>query len=248
MPKNNKKKDRTTGKQNKTNKILTMKSSITPVAPRLRTKLRYSTVYNATTGTVIDQLYRLNSLFDPDESGVGTQPTGFDQLAAMYGRYRVWGVRWHARVSSTLSHGVIVNFVPSNSNTTFATPSAAINSLTLPFCKWITTSSGQRSESVRGHMNLALLNGKTHQQYIDDDTTAALVTTNPTEVLDLHMVIISQDTVTAINADITLVLEYDAEFFDPVQFTPSFFDKGHVVVSEPSESKQTGSVCSTCKH
>jgi len=48
-------------------------------------------------GNQATYLYRLNSVFDPDETGVGGQPAGFDQLKTLYGRYRVVAVR--ARVS-----------------------------------------------------------------------------------------------------------------------------------------------------
>jgi len=33
--------------------------------------------------------YRLNGPYDPDESGTGSQPAGFDQYMALYNRYRV---------------------------------------------------------------------------------------------------------------------------------------------------------------
>jgi len=36
-----------------------------------------------------EYVYRLNSVFDPDSTGVGGQPDGFDQLKTLYGRYRV---------------------------------------------------------------------------------------------------------------------------------------------------------------
>ena len=36
-----------------------------------------------------EKVYRLNSLFDPDLSGVGHQPYGYDQLMAIYQRYKV---------------------------------------------------------------------------------------------------------------------------------------------------------------
>jgi hypothetical protein len=35
------------------------------------------------------QQFRGNSCFDPDYTGVGVQPYGWDQIAAIYGRYRV---------------------------------------------------------------------------------------------------------------------------------------------------------------
>jgi len=57
------------------------------------TKLRY-TDFRAVVaaGNQAIYVYRLNSVFDPDFTGAGAQPSGFDQLAALYGRYRVMAV------------------------------------------------------------------------------------------------------------------------------------------------------------
>lgn len=56
----------------------------------LPVKLRYDDYRVLTAvGNEAFYTYRLNSLFDPDQSGAGAQPEGFDQLKTLYGRYRV---------------------------------------------------------------------------------------------------------------------------------------------------------------
>lgn len=42
--------------------------------------------------------WRLNSLFDPNLTGVGHQPQGFDQMAAFYNTYRVYKVDVQIRI------------------------------------------------------------------------------------------------------------------------------------------------------
>lgn len=82
-------------------------SSFRSVIPRIRnpdygypdklvTKLRYVDSFNLTgsTNTVGANVYRMNSLFDPDLTGVGHQPMYYDQFCgavgtAPYSRYRV---------------------------------------------------------------------------------------------------------------------------------------------------------------
>lgn len=57
------------------------------------------------------QVYRLNSLYDPDKSGVGHQPAQFDQLAALYDQYVVLSCIVEAEMynsSSTALRAVMV--------------------------------------------------------------------------------------------------------------------------------------------
>ena len=56
------------------------------------TKLVYTdTILLSSTGSVAfnTHTFRANSVFDPDWTGAGHQPTRFDQLAALYQRYEV---------------------------------------------------------------------------------------------------------------------------------------------------------------
>lgn len=64
----------------------------------LVTTLRYADVYTltSTTQAVAKQVFRMNSLFDPDFTGTGHQPYYFDQIAAIYGGYCVLGAKLKA--------------------------------------------------------------------------------------------------------------------------------------------------------
>jgi hypothetical protein len=57
------------------------------------TKMRYCTniTLTSTTGAVTYNTFRANSVFDPDQSGVGHQPMWRDNYAAVYSNYRVLG-------------------------------------------------------------------------------------------------------------------------------------------------------------
>ncbi len=64
-----------------------------PVPSRFITKMKYVSFGSLTSGTagVVggQYVFRLNSVYDPDQTGAGHQPYGFDQLAALYGKYLV---------------------------------------------------------------------------------------------------------------------------------------------------------------
>lgn len=49
--------------------------------------------YAGTVGTTTRNVYRANDLYDPDSTGTGHQPSGFDQLTPFYGRFYVTSSR-----------------------------------------------------------------------------------------------------------------------------------------------------------
>lgn len=63
----------------------------TPFSNTKTVTLKYSDtqVYNPTLGGIVTNIYRLNSCFDPDQTGVGHQPRAFDEYMNLYERYEV---------------------------------------------------------------------------------------------------------------------------------------------------------------
>lgn len=74
-------------------RAMSLFSSWAPVAPGISGKMLYVEQINLISGaaglTGLEQVYRLNSLFDPNFTGAGHQPYGMDQIQALYGSYRV---------------------------------------------------------------------------------------------------------------------------------------------------------------
>ncbi len=62
------------------------------VPDRLRTKMVYTTSLQLSqaAGILQTHVYRGNSTYDPDHTGVGGQPMGRDQLVTLYGQYKVY--------------------------------------------------------------------------------------------------------------------------------------------------------------
>ena len=62
------------------------------MSPKYQTKLRYTdTIVLAPSvlSVAVNHVYSANGMYDPDVTGVGHQPRGFDQLMSMYGTYVV---------------------------------------------------------------------------------------------------------------------------------------------------------------
>lgn len=62
--------------------------------PSMRGKLMYSedATLAVPAGSVASNVYRGNSIFDPDYSGTGTTVRNYTQVQAIYGKYRVYSV------------------------------------------------------------------------------------------------------------------------------------------------------------
>jgi len=67
---------------------------------RYKCKLRYTTVLelNAGTDASNSHTFRCNNIYDPDLTGTGHQPFGYDNLALQYEKYRVLGSKLTAKV------------------------------------------------------------------------------------------------------------------------------------------------------
>lgn len=82
--------------------IMTMTSPLGMLGmpDRLRVVLPYSQL-NLYSGSALPsaQVFRVNSAFDPDFSGTGHQPSYFDKISAVYGRYYVAGFSLEVHIS-----------------------------------------------------------------------------------------------------------------------------------------------------
>ena len=76
-------------------KRLNIHSFRSPVPLKMAATLLYSDqiTLNPAAGTVSKHVFSANGLFDPNITGVGHQPRGFDQYMALYNHYTVIGAR-----------------------------------------------------------------------------------------------------------------------------------------------------------
>jgi hypothetical protein len=168
------------------------------------------------TVTGVSQIYNLNSLFDPDRTGTGHQPYGYDQLSAMYNRYRVLRVKWKVKFA-TSSGDYFALVLPSNGLLASAPTTLApfITASECPLSKSIIQSSTSQSETVIGSIKLNELNGVTRTEYIADDRFEAQVSTSPAELIVLNLAFYNPNVgTTIINFNVTL--EYEADLHDPI--------------------------------
>ena len=86
--------------------------SFAPFPPTYNCKMHYVETVTLTTDTAgvfgAGTTFRLNSLYDPNLTGTGHQPYGYDQMAALYKRYIVSGVKVHITFTDPSADGVAV--------------------------------------------------------------------------------------------------------------------------------------------
>lgn len=191
-----------------------------PIAPRMRTWLRYAETITGLGGIPadFDYQFRLNSLFDPNFTGTGHQPRGFDQISALYNRYRVY--RCNYKVMFTQENSGIINNIATvycsnstNASATFIDAAEQPVSSSRPFSVY-------QQATIVGGVDLAKLNGKTWEAYASDDTTQAIVSASPAEVLQLHCT--AQNTIgSSITCSISVIMDFDCEFSDINQLASS---------------------------
>ncbi len=172
-----------------------------------------STVYS-TSAVVGYQLQ--SSLFDPDPAVGGTQPTFFDQLAAVYGRYQVMAMTAEVEVPVWGDLPLSLAHAWTDENPTYSTVdelamfrySAARTAV--PFAaptRWVTT------------MSMGKLHG--YPDIRQEESLSALVNTNPTDVGFFTVAAVSSNGATATSALIRIKMTYHARFFALVTPTPS---------------------------
>lgn len=156
-------------------RVINTRSVIAPDS--ILVKLPYSdTAYTTATGTFgALQKFRLNSIYDPDYSGSGHQPMGYDQWTAIYERYTVIGAKVELQLYSTGSE--IVDFVCFPSS--FVTDPASIYAAKEVKRAWKTiVTPGEKPVKKSFYFDMKKILG---QKDLSDDQFKTAIGTNPSD-------------------------------------------------------------------
>jgi len=176
-----------------------------------RMKLRYCDYYQliGATGLIALRRYGANCLYDPDVTGGGHQPYGFDQMMTYYGKSRVVKSRVDIQVAPTAVSVI-----------------AGVNLANTLISSTISTISG-RMEYGRGTYGIAspLYAAPSHfestyqQGVVFKDADPAdmwnTVGANPSQIAYYETWIAASDGASSATVDVVVSLEYDVEFKEP---------------------------------
>jgi len=183
-------------------------------------------------------VFALNSAFDPDVSGVGHQPRDFDTWASIYAKYRVLRTLVEVDVRQRAAHGLHVVVVPSNSATAFT---AADLPAELPRAVYIgITGSSQPVASYRGAFDPRAILGMTQAEFRGDDSTGALVTASPAQLVYLHLFGVQVDATTVCDWEYSLRLRMEIEFYDRKVLSPSALIAQALRMARAGQSEESG--------
>lgn len=168
-------------------RVLALKTLTVP--DKLIVKLPYSTMI--TFGDALGaqtQIFNLNSIYDPDRSGVGHQPLGYDQWAAFYNRYRVIGVKVTVQAANYNQQcGATVAIIGNNSAGLVLGSDAIQEQQHMRRMILSNAQGGKNSGTLTKYFSLSRITGVSDMTYRSSDQYAAQFGASPAEVICGHV-------------------------------------------------------------
>lgn len=200
--------------------LLSPQRGPTPFPDRMRCTLTYSSLYIsviANSAAAGRQQFSMNSLFDPDFTGTGAQPEYFDQLAALYNRYRVYGAAIKVVCLPFTTAGAQIN-VPTN---VVLVPSAqSLASVNVDDAAGLPRAQNRVVTGNMDQSNVTLVSSHSVSEILGvkdvegADRLQALITASPSEQCLFSIIARTADGVTATSLGVSVRLTFDCEFFD----------------------------------
>lgn len=172
--------------------------------------LLYADTYTATT-TFSDRVFIANGMYDTNNSGVGAQPTGFDQWMALYTKFEVlkldYEIKYYNLASAVVTECAVYPALSSSAFTSILDVESVRGSK-FAVCSG---TSGIPSCTLRGSVNI--------KEWIGRTTASAnftgSATADPSTKVFLHVVVGSVDGVTNMNCQYRARFRFHAMFFSP---------------------------------
>jgi len=176
-------------------------SSRTGFGNRQTVKMIYSEKFNlggALLGAANVYQFRLNSIFDPNFTGTGHQPTTHDQLAVIFEEYTVTDVRY--KLSAVNSSTAVAGLVAVQTADNFGVFTDITTLIEQGQCEWKQLGVLNGANTIvtfNGQVDLARVMGTTRSKYADDANYTAVFGNSPTDIAYLNVYLSEASTGTA---------------------------------------------------
>lgn len=184
------------------------------IAPRQLIQFKWADSRNIQPGTPLGYYtYTANSLFDPNQTGAGNQPVGFDQWAAFYLNYRVYKTTYKVSFSGySVSPGTMCCCIPGNTVVVWAAGDMQ-KLLSQPYVKTKVLQMGSNTTEITGVLNHPAILGLTAEQYRNSENTSSGTAASPTDASLFQVVLATQDQASNVNVAITVQFTFYSEMF-----------------------------------
>lgn len=178
-------------------------------------KLKYATSYRITSA-LFEKTFRGNGLYDPDQSGVGHQPLGFDQWMAFYAKYRCYA----SRIKVTILNNNDNSTSPNNNVTCVVLPTISSSAITsdeqgdeLMDSKTDDAgkSTGPAEDKLENYMSTSKILGIPDVRY--DLSLSGTAAADPVYTWFWKVITNSTEALTAQNTFVNVQIDYTVEFF-----------------------------------
>lgn len=196
-----------------------------PLFPASTTKrLRYSTTFalTSTSGVISStQVFRANDLFDPDFTGTGHQPMGFDQLMVFYNHFCVVKAKIIIQAKNTTdAFPTVCARIDADS-----TPITSIDRI-VEFGGCVTENLDTKlgygaTKKLQLSVDIAKLQGVKLAAITADDSLRGTAAASPAEVSYFHITLWNTSGTTS-SAQFDITLEQTAIFLEPRDISASF--------------------------
>lgn len=207
--------------------IMSLRPSVRRVFPtkkQHRTELRYFgnfiNINPGLGGIAASHVFSANGLYDPDISGTGHQPIGFDEMMALYDHYTVIGAKirvyFNNKDTTNPMFGTVVvrDGVTPSSDTREIVENGYVS-----LCHLATFGTGGDKGQVATSVDISKFLGRTNA--LADSQLKGNSGANPSEQVYFHVSMFPTDQVDATTGVATVVIDYDVIFHEKTITLPS---------------------------
>lgn len=207
-----------------------------PISKMVKGMMYYETnvSLSGTSGVFSSYVFSANDAFDPNHSGTGHQPMGFDQMMSLYEQFTV--VRSTIRVMFIPNTSTAVTRVALYLNPSTTTLTTAANVIENGLCR-MGLVIGARAPGAQNHKELNLhcdiakyFGARGMQGLLQNPDFLGTAAASPSE--QVYFVLTAWDPFngTTYNIECDVVLSYDVYFWEPKKESTSLFDADTVKV------------------
>lgn len=186
------------------------------IADRALIKMRYRDNYVLTSNTpspFTQRAWLLNSIYDPDNTGIGHQPLTYDQWALFYLSYRVYKTDVVIHLANQETEAVQIGWTVQPDDNTLAVTDAAFEQ-PHTFTKILGGINGQNRAMIKRSVYHPRILGQQSKQYRANENTYSTWYNNPPTKIYGLLFAESIDSSTTPNVSVNVTLIFHLEMFD----------------------------------